>query len=137
MVGAEAFGDEAVERLADGLVGAAAEHPLGGAVEEDDVLRFVHGDDGVHRRVNDSRKARLALAQSLLGPPALGDVDDARQHERAFVSADGVEADLDGHFAAVLAEAIKVAARAHRAAGRMPEEAGAEAGVSAPVTLRY
>src|SRR5205085_12659962 len=65
------------------------------------------------------------------------DVYDARQHERAFVNADGVETDLDRHFSAVLAKAVEVAPRAHRAAGRMPEEACAQVGVSAPVTLRY
>ena len=64
--GAEAFGDEAVERLPEGLGRRVAEHPFGGGVEEDDALLVVHGDDGVQRRIHDAGQARLAVAKGLL-----------------------------------------------------------------------
>ena len=65
MRAAEAFRDEAVERLPQGFGGRAAEHPLRRLVEKDNALVFIHGDDRVHRRRDNARQSLLALAQRL------------------------------------------------------------------------
>ena len=49
---------------------AHAEHLLGGAVEQHDVLRLVDRDDRVHRRVDDRVELRLARLGALLGDAA-------------------------------------------------------------------
>ena len=67
MRGAEALRDQDVERAADHLGALAPEHPLGGRIEQHDPLRLVDRHDRVHRRVDDARKARLALAALALG----------------------------------------------------------------------
>ena len=51
-----------------------------------------------HHRV---RRGLHHLAEALLEPLARGDVDDGREHHRAFVRFDRVEPDLDRKFAAV------------------------------------
>src|ERR1041385_6104135 len=81
--------------------------------------------------------ALFVLAKFLLGEFAFGDVDDRREHEDAFGGAYGIEADFNWHFAAVLALAEQIAARAHRARLRALEEAAAQSGVRAAVTFRH
>ena len=76
VAGAVAVGDEAVEGLPQRVVGRHPEHPLGRGVEEEDALFLVDRDHRVHRRADDADEARLAVAQRLLRPPALGDVVD-------------------------------------------------------------
>jgi hypothetical protein len=71
---AEALGEEAVDRRADGLGRGAAKDLLGGLVEECHLARAVEGDDGIHRRVKDASQPFLALLERLLGALALGDV---------------------------------------------------------------
>src|SRR5262245_44219859 len=62
---AEALRDEAVQTLSQSLGGRAAEHPLGGRVEEHYALILIDGDDRVHRRGQDA--GELGLAQSQRG----------------------------------------------------------------------
>ena len=71
MAGPEAFGDEAVERLANDFTGRTEKHSLSGAIEQEDALLAVDRDDGVHRRIDDSGQSRLAVVQSRFGllPP--------------------------------------------------------------------
>ncbi len=82
--GAVALRQEAVQRCADRLLAPHAEDLLGGAIEQHHVLRCVHGDDGVHRRVHDGVQARLALAGAPLGEHHLarrdGDAEADGQH---------------------------------------------------------
>jgi hypothetical protein len=60
--GPEPLGDETLERAAERLRGAAAEHLLGRGVEHDDALGSVDRDDCVHRRLNDRVQPRRAFA---------------------------------------------------------------------------
>src|SRR5260221_8675827 len=46
--------------------------------------------------------------EALLQPLAMGDVDDRRQHHRALVGFDRVQADLDRELAAVLPQSSEV-----------------------------
>ena len=71
MTSAEAFGDEAVERLPDGLIGRTEKHSLSSAIEDEDALLAVNRDDGVHCRIDDPGQPSLALAQRLPGLPAV------------------------------------------------------------------
>jgi hypothetical protein len=50
----EAFGEEAIQGLSDGLGGRTAKHPFRGGVEQDDAVLRIDGDDGVHRRGEDA-----------------------------------------------------------------------------------
>lgn len=68
---AEAFGEEWLERPADGLRRRAAEYLFGGGIEQGDALFRVEGDDGVHGAGQDAGQTFLALAQRLFGPLAL------------------------------------------------------------------
>lgn len=67
------------------------------------------------------------LAQSLglrLGPSTLADVDHRGHHEAARHGVDGVEADLNGHLAAVPAAAEEVPPDPHRARPGIAHETG-------------
>jgi len=44
-----------------------AEHLLRRRIEQHDALLLVHGEDGVHRRIDDGGQARLAADRGLLG----------------------------------------------------------------------
>src|ERR671915_40623 len=69
--------DQLGQLAADHLVGAVAEGLLDRAVDLDDAALVVHRDDAVERRVEDRGLARVALAQALLGAPALDALADA------------------------------------------------------------
>jgi hypothetical protein len=58
-------------------------------------------------------------AELLLGPLAVGDVDDLRLHEQAVVQRGGPEADLDGKLRPVLAQGEEVPPGAHGPAVRV------------------
>ena len=134
---AEALGDEPRQRRADRLLARAAEHLLGRLVEEHDVLALVHGDDRVHRRIEDAAQPRLAAREQLLGAHALGHV--AQDHGEQLAAVLDVLRDrgLDGKLLAVGAQAVKHHLRSHPARGG---RGGAEALdmplVSAAETLR-
>jgi hypothetical protein len=53
---AQSFGDEDVERLADGFVAAPPEHLLGAVVEHEDELILVDGDDRVRGDRDEARE---------------------------------------------------------------------------------
>src|SRR5437764_1505056 len=59
-------GQEGADRLADGLVGGAAEGLLGGGVEQPDVLALVDHQDRVHGGVDDGRELGARLGQATL-----------------------------------------------------------------------
>jgi len=63
--------------LAAGFGFRIAEQGFGAWVPAHDVARTIGGDDGLAGRLGDSPVAGLALAQRLLGPLALADVQDA------------------------------------------------------------
>src|SRR5260370_898857 len=65
-----------------------------------------------HHRV---RRRFEQTAELVLGPLAFGDVADRAGDERALLGFERAQADLDGKFAAVLAPAVKLQARAHGA----------------------
>ena len=67
------------------------------------------------------------LAEALLEPLARGDVDDGRQHHRALVGLDRIQADFDRELAAVLLQAEQIATGAHRPRVRIDEERAAQA----------
>ena len=54
----ETLRNQLVQRLAQDLVARPAEDLLGGAVVQDDFLPLVHGDDGVHGRVEQPGQER-------------------------------------------------------------------------------
>ena len=101
-------------------LGAVAERLLGGAVDLDDVAGGVHRDDAVERRVEDRALARVALAQAVLGAPALDALADPAAEAR-----DGVE-QVGVGVARLAREELD---RAEHAAGAADREA--EAGVQA------
>ena len=55
------LGDEPVQLLAQRLLRAALKHPLGGRVEQDDALVFIHRDDRVHRGRHQGRHQGFEL----------------------------------------------------------------------------
>src|SRR5207253_2045135 len=65
----------------------------------------------------------FAFTQHVFSFLALGNVDDVSQHECAFIRLNRIETDLNWHFSAVLAPAIQITARAHRARGRLLNKA--------------
>src|SRR5205085_5453414 len=65
--GAEVWGDEAVERLAESFGSGAKKHQFGGMIEQQNALFFIHSDDRVHRRIDDAGQSRLAVAQFFIG----------------------------------------------------------------------
>jgi hypothetical protein len=71
---ARALRDEHRQWRANRLLARPAEHRLCRDIEQHDVLSRVHGDDSVHRRVEDAAQARLAAHQHILGARPLGDV---------------------------------------------------------------
>ncbi len=75
MRAAEPLRDEAVERLPDCFGGWAAEHLLGGGIEDHNALLVVDGDDGIHRRGDHARELCLTLAQRFLRLLVVGDVN--------------------------------------------------------------
>src|SRR5215470_13254944 len=76
------------------------------------------------------------LEQRLLGKLALGNVDDGTQHQRFALDLERSETDLDRHFAAVLAQAIKVSPGAHRSLLRGSHESAAVSGMVLAKALR-
>jgi hypothetical protein len=52
---------KAINGSADGFGACTAEHILGGGIEQHDALAIIDGDDRVHRRSDDARKANLAF----------------------------------------------------------------------------
>ena len=60
------MGEESLTRPADRLLCLAAEHPLGGAVEEEDAACIIDRDDRVHGAVDDALEPRLALLEPCL-----------------------------------------------------------------------
>jgi hypothetical protein len=63
VIGAEAVGDETLERLPDRLVGWQLEHKLCGRVELDDALVLVDRDDRIHRGRHNGRQPFVAVCQ--------------------------------------------------------------------------
>jgi hypothetical protein len=74
--------DQLCQLAADHLGGRVAERPLGRRVYLDDVAVAVHRDHAVERGGEDGALARLALAQPLLGAPALDAVADPAAEAR-------------------------------------------------------
>ena len=62
----ESVRDELLERLAIRFRFRATEDPFCSIIEQHDLLRFVCGDDGVHGRIDDARKAGFSLPEFLL-----------------------------------------------------------------------
>jgi hypothetical protein len=60
---AETFGNEAIERLPDGIVCLAAKHPFSAVIEQKDSLLSVNGDDRIHCRIKDAGQSSLAFKQ--------------------------------------------------------------------------
>ena len=73
-------GQQAVEPLAEHLVGAVAEHARGRRVEQHDGERLVDRHDGVHRRLDQPGQTGLALAQLRLAAQALADLHLQLRH---------------------------------------------------------
>src|SRR5208282_5386708 len=71
----------------------------------------------------------MALAKRRLGSLPLGDVHDSAVDEGAVAGLDWSEANFDRELAAVLAPAVQVAARPHRAGRGGSEKARAVSGV--------
>ena len=115
--------------LAQHLLAVVAEHALRLRVDHLDLAVGVDHDHGVGGGLDH-------LPEALFQALARGDVDDGRQHHRAFVGLDGIQADLDREFAAVLLQAVQVAAGAHRAGHGRGEEGAAQVRVVACGTAR-
>ena len=96
-----------------GLVARTSEHRFGRGVEKHDVLRRVHGDDGVHRRIEDAAQARLAARELRLRVDALGNI--AQDHREEFLPFLAVlrNRSLDRKFSAVGAQSLQHHLTAH------------------------
>src|SRR5258707_5568046 len=79
--GAEAFRNEAVERLSDRIFRRKEEHLFSAAVEEDNALLVINGDDRIHGRADYTGKLLLAAAQFLLSLLGLRDVGDGDESQ--------------------------------------------------------
>jgi len=77
--------------------------------------------DGVQHQPH----ALLAFAQSPLHVLALRNVDDRGDDLDPIGGLNGVERDFEREFAAILAQAVQIVARAHRPPGRSGQESGA------------
>src|SRR5262249_47406214 len=93
--------------------------------------------DQLRQRLGQAPPTLLALAQRLLCPLPLGDVQDSAEDEEALAGLDGGEANLDWEFASVLAPAVQLAACPHRPGRRGSPIAGPVAYVFAAETLRH
>src|SRR5260221_13766452 len=74
------------------------------------------------------RQLDVLFLQRLLEALALGDVADRARHQRALLSLERAQADLDRELAAVLASPVELEAPAHRTHARIGEEAVAMPG---------
>jgi hypothetical protein len=63
MDGAEALGEEDVERFSQHLARPVTEDHLSGMVEEENTVIRIYGDDRIHRRSDNARKTGLAVAE--------------------------------------------------------------------------
>ena len=94
MILAKPHRHEHLDRLAQHFLARVAEHAFGLRIDHLDLARAADHDHRVGRRLHD-------LPEALLQPLARGDVHDGREHHRAFVRFDRVQADLDRELAAV------------------------------------
>src|SRR5260221_6157144 len=106
MVAAETLRHEHFDRLSEQLMADITEGFFDLQVDQSDLACATHHYHAVGRAFDD-------LAESFLSSFPFGDIDDAGQYESAFVRIDRIEADLDRHFAAVLAQAKQVTAGGH------------------------
>jgi hypothetical protein len=61
MAPAEALRDEAGNGLAERFIMPNAEHPLGGRVEQHDIVAPIYCDDRIHRAVDNAFKSTLGF----------------------------------------------------------------------------
>src|SRR5437764_5717500 len=88
--------NEGLHRTADQVIAAVAEQPLRLSVDERDPAVAVDSHDRVRRRLQQPAELRLRAL-------AIADVAHGGGDEPAVLGLDGVQADLRGKFAAVLA----------------------------------
>ena len=127
---AKADGDQSLNRLTKEFLALVAEEPFDLAIDENDRAPAIDHHHAVRGRLHRGAEAGFR-------PFSGGDVDDRRQYENPFRRLDRIQPDLDRDLHAVLANAVKVAARAHGPGLRMREEVTAEAGVTRADLLRH
>src|SRR5437764_14057214 len=77
------------------------------------------------------------LTELRFSPLAFGNIDDARQHESAFISEYGIKANLNRNFAAILTTPVELSPDAHCARRWMCKETSAEIRMRCAVSLRH
>src|SRR5260221_2274695 len=106
MVAAETLGHEHFDRLSEQFIATVTERLFDLQVDQSDLAFATHHNHAIGRAFDD-------LTESLLSSLPFSDVDDAGQDASAFVRNDRIEADLDRHFAPILAQTKEVTADGH------------------------
>src|ERR1700704_2809559 len=98
MVSAETLGYQHLDRLSQQLIAVVTEGLFDLQIDQRHLAFATHHYHAVGRAFDD-------LAESLLSSSPFSDIDNASQHESAFVRIDRVKSDLDGNFGTVLTTA--------------------------------
>ena len=69
MNAAKPFGDEPIQPPSQHVLGTPSKHVFRGLVEQDDLLRVIDSDDGIHRRLHDAFEPQL-VAKGVPRAPA-------------------------------------------------------------------
>src|SRR6185312_210365 len=112
MSGTEALRHESLDGLTNQFLAAVSKQLLRSSVDEAYQTLTVDHEHRIRGGFDNQTKA-------LFGSFAFSNVDDAREDKRPFTCFDRIESDLNRNLAAILAQAIKFPAGAHRPGRRI------------------
>ncbi len=128
MFAAKTLGHQHLDFLANEFFAGVTEELLGLRIHQDDLPPAIDNDDGVRRGLQQSPKL-------LFGFFAFGNVANGAHRQRALLGLQRAETDFHREFDAILAPAVKLQPRAHRASARLGKIVRAMSHVAAAIAL--